>query len=74
MTTVADEHDWSYRDARLRMVRAGREELRRHVGAARLDDEGNRLVDCSCGWVGNGLGWTSHLDTVVRAALDATAQ
>jgi len=62
--------DWSYRDARRRMVRAGRAHLPRHAAFARMDDHGNRLVDCSCGWRGNGLGWALHLDSVVRAALD----
>jgi hypothetical protein len=62
--------DWTYRDARRRMLRAGRALLPRHVAVARLDDQGNRLVDCSCGWIGNGLGWAGHLDSVVRAGLD----
>jgi hypothetical protein len=63
--------DWTYRDARRRMVRAGRAQLPRHSAVARLDDRGNRIVDCGCGWTGNGLGWAGHLDSVVRAALEA---
>jgi hypothetical protein len=52
-------------------MRAARAQLPRHVASARLDDDGNRIVDCECGWTGNGLGWLAHLDTVVRGALDA---
>ena len=73
MTTTAGRaarQDWSYRDARRRMVRAGRAQLPRHVAAPRLDDQGNRLVDCSCGWSGNGIGWAWHLDSVVRSAMN----
>jgi hypothetical protein len=62
--------DWSYSDARRRLVRAGRSQLARHTARGRLDDEANRVVDCSCGWTGNGLGWVEHLDNVVRSALD----
>jgi len=62
--------DWTYRDARRRMVRAGRAQLPRHSAVPRLDDRGNRMVDCSCGWTGNGLGWVGHIDNVVLAALD----
>jgi len=63
-------HDWTYRDARHRMVRVARGELPQHRAVPRLDDGGNRIVDCDCGWVGNGLGWAGHLDDVVRSALD----
>ena len=63
--------DWTYRAARLRMIKAGREQLPRHSAAARMDRNGNRIVDCSCGWSGNGLGWAVHLDSVVRLALDS---
>lgn len=66
-----DRQDWSYRAARRRLLKAGREQLPRHSAAARMDRIGNRIVDCSCGWSGNGLGWASHLDSVVRRALDA---
>jgi hypothetical protein len=66
----SSRQDWTYRDARRRMLRAGRAQLPRHVAIARLDDHGNRLVDCGCGWSGNGLGWAGHIDSVVRAALD----
>jgi len=62
--------DWTYRDARLRLVRAGRARLPEHVAVAALDDDGNRLVECGCGWRGNGIGWAAHIDSVVRAALD----
>ena len=62
--------DWTYRAARSRMVRAGRALLPRHVAVARLDNRGNRIVDCGCGWSGNGLGWAGHLDSVMRIALD----
>ena len=62
--------DWTYRAARRRMVRVGGSELAHHIGTGRLDASGNRIVDCSCGWAGNGLGWGSHLDDVVRHALD----
>ncbi|MBA2633604.1 MAG: hypothetical protein H0U86_11500 [Chloroflexi bacterium] len=63
--------DWTYRAARRRMVRAGGVELAHHTGRARLDERGNRIVDCSCGWTGNGLGWSGHLDHIVHRALDA---
>jgi hypothetical protein len=65
-----ETQDWTYRAARTRMVRAGRASLPRHVAVARLDDRGNRIVDCGCGWSGNGLGWMGHLDSVMRVALD----
>jgi hypothetical protein len=63
--------DWTYRDARRRMVRAGRARLPQHTAIPSLDDDGNRTVECGCGWRGNGIGWASHIDSVVRAALDA---
>lgn len=63
--------DWTYGDARRRMVWAGGAELARHTGRGRLDARGNRIVDCSCGWTGNGLGWAGHLDNVVKLASDA---
>ena len=63
--------DWTYRAARQRIVRAGRVELPRHAAVVRMDDNGNRIVDCACGWMGNGLGWAGHLDSVVRLALDS---
>jgi hypothetical protein len=62
--------DWTYRAARRRMVLAGGMELARHTGRGRLDEWGNRIVDCSCGWTGNGLGWAGHLDHVVKLALN----
>ena len=66
-------HDWTYEAARQRLLRAGRAQLPRHAAAARMDDNGNRIVECRCGWSGNGLGWTRHLDSVVRGALDSVA-
>jgi hypothetical protein len=66
--------DWTYRDARQRMVRLGRARLLEHTGLPDLDDDGNRLVQCACGWRGNGIGWSRHLDTVVRAAIDSDAR
>ena len=63
--------DWTYQAARRRMVLAGGIELTHHTGTGRLDQRGNRTVDCSCGWTGNGLGWSGHLDDVVSHALDA---
>jgi hypothetical protein len=65
-----ETQDWTYRAARRRMVRAGRALLPRHVAVPRLDDRGNRIVDCGCGWSGNGLGWIGHLDSVMRVAMD----
>ena len=62
--------DWTYRAARNRMVRAGRARLPGHVAVASIDNRGNRLVDCGCGWRGNGIGWAAHLDSVVRVAVD----
>lgn len=61
--------DWSYRSARRRLVRAGRAALPRHTAAARMDARANRIVECGCGWTGNGLGWAEHIDQVVRLAL-----
>ncbi len=63
--------DWTYRDARDRMVRAGRLRLPEHVGVAIIADDGTRLVECGCRWRGNGIGWVAHIDSVVRAALNA---
>jgi hypothetical protein len=65
--------DWSYRDARRRLVAVGDRHLRHHTASGRLDEHANRIVDCSCGWTGNALGWAGHLDQVVRAALDGAA-
>jgi hypothetical protein len=61
--------DWSYRDARQRLIAAGQALLPRHSATGRLDERANRLVDCTCGWSGNGLGWSEHLDHVVRSGL-----
>lgn len=65
--------DWTYRAARRRMLKVGRAQLPRHSAVARMDTAGNRIVDCRCGWSGNGLGWADHLDSVVRLALGAGA-
>ena len=73
MTTLARVKDWSYREARRRMIRAARPRLSRHTAIPSLDDDGNRLVTCRCGWRGNGIGWAGHVDTVVRAAVDEDA-
>lgn len=69
--TVPGVVDWSYHEARRHLVRGGRRRLVNHVATPTLDDAGNRVVRCECGWLGNGLGWASHLDGVVRSALDA---
>lgn len=69
--TAFARQDWTYRAARRRMLRAARAQLPRHVAIARMDDVGNRIVDCRCGWSGNGLGWSDHLDNVVRQAFGA---
>lgn len=63
--------DWTYRDAQRRLLRAARARLPEHVGKASLDDYGNRVVRCGCGWQGNGIGWAGHVDSVVRSAVDA---
>ena len=64
-----ERQDWTFRAARRRMLRAGRTQLPLHVAVARMDEAANRIVDCRCGWSGNGLGWADHLDRVVRQAL-----
>lgn len=61
--------DWTYRGAQLRLHRAGQANLPRHIASVRLDWAGNRVIECRCGWTGNGLGWVSHVDDVVRGAL-----
>ncbi len=68
--TLTRVKDWSYREARGRMVRAGRLRLSEHAAIPNLDDEGNRLVTCRCGWRGNAIGWAGHLESVIRAAVD----
>ena len=70
VTRAPQWQDWTYRAARRRLIRAGEAQLPRHIAAARMDQNGNRIVDCGCGWSGNGLGWAGHLDAVVRLALD----
>jgi hypothetical protein len=64
-------HDWTYRAARHRLICAGQAQLPKHAATARMDEQGNRIVDCACGWSGNGLGWANHLDSVVHQALEA---
>lgn len=71
MTVRRRIHDWTYRDARRRLVQEARIRLRDHVGRASIDDDANRLVHCDCGWRGNGLGWVAHVDSVVRSAVDS---
>lgn len=71
MGASISDRDWTYRDARRRMVSVGRARLLEHVGVASLDDHGNRLVECGCGWRGNGIGWAGHVDSVVRSAVDS---
>jgi hypothetical protein len=71
MAAHRPRQDWTYRAARRRMLKAGRAQLPRHSAAPRMDDAGNRIVDCRCGWSGNGLGWSEHLDSVVRQTLGA---
>ncbi len=61
--------DWTYRDAKRRLRSVGRRHLPSHAAQPRMDREGNRLVDCTCGWTGNAIGWASHLDHVVRSAI-----
>jgi hypothetical protein len=62
--------DWNYLEARRRLLDAGRAQLPLHTANARLDEAANRVVECSCGWTGNMLGWAGHVDQVVTAALD----
>jgi hypothetical protein len=61
--------DWTYHGARLRLLRAGGIQLPHHTATPRLDDLGNRIVDCRCGWTGNGVGWITHIDGVLAASL-----
>lgn len=68
--TVTRVKDWSYREARRRLVRAARPRLSQHTATPSVDEQGNRRVACRCGWNGNGIGWVGHLDNVVRAAVD----
>jgi hypothetical protein len=72
MRTVGDKAtgDWSYRDARRRLVLAGRRHLQRHAASVRLDEAANPIVDCGCGWTGNAIGWAGHLGQVVGSSLD----
>ena len=69
LTTPPIVRDWSYRGAQRRLRRAARALLPRHTGSVRLDGAGNRVVECACGWTGNGLGWLTHLDQVVSNVL-----
>jgi hypothetical protein len=71
MTALSlSDRDWSYRDAVRRLAIVGGAELPRHTATARLDQRGNRIVGCGCGWGGNALGWANHIDAVVHSALD----
>ena len=73
MRTIGDKAtgDWTYRDARRRLVVAGRRHLRRHVAAIRLDEGANPIADCGCGWTGNAFGWAGHLYEVIGSSLDS---
>ena len=64
--------DWSYREARKRLLVAGRRHIQRHAGSIGLDDNASPIVDCACGWTGNPHDWAGHLDGVVRASIDAS--
>jgi hypothetical protein len=66
----AAANDWTYTDAVRRLVDAAEAQLPRHTASGRVDDGANRVIECSCGWTGNGLGWVEHLDHVVRTAVD----
>ena len=69
--SIRDRHtDWTYREARQRLVDSGGRHLQRHIASSRLDEVANRIVDCRCGWTGNALGWAGHLDDVVASSLD----
>jgi cyclopropane fatty-acyl-phospholipid synthase-like methyltransferase len=65
--------DWSYHEAKRRLVVAGRRRLQRHAASVRLDEAANPIVDCGCGWTGNAIGWAQHLDQVVASSLDGEA-
>jgi hypothetical protein len=70
MALITDSmRDWSYREATRRLHRAGQRHLPRHAAGVRIDSSGNRIVDCQCGWSGNGLGWLSHVDHIISDAL-----
>ena len=74
MRTVSEiaTGDWSYADARRRLVVAGRRHLQRHAAVIRLDDGANPIVDCACGWTGNPRGGADHLDDVIQSSIDGS--
>jgi hypothetical protein len=61
--------DWSYRAARRRLQRASQKQLPSHAAAAEFDLSANIIVQCACGWRGNGPGWLSHVQDVVGASI-----
>jgi hypothetical protein len=61
--------DWSYRAARRRLHRSSQQQLPSHAAAAEFDLSANLIVQCACGWRGNGLGWVTHLHDVVGSAI-----
>lgn len=69
MTTTGTVRDWSYREAQRRLRRIARQCLPSHSAHVRLDRVGNRMIDCSCGWRGNGPGWLTHVDQIVCDSL-----
>lgn len=60
--------DWSYGEAKRRFQEAAAAHLPRHLASVELDSEANRIVRCACGWAGNGLGWLTHIDSVLASA------
>lgn len=67
--TIGGIRDWTYRGAQLRLRRVGQRHLARHIARVQLDAVGNRMVQCGCGWRGNGLGWLAHVDHVIGGAV-----
>jgi hypothetical protein len=61
--------DWSYGEARRRFREAAATHLPQHLAAMELDRDANRIVKCSCGWTGNGIGWLAHIDSVLAGAM-----
>ncbi|MGH2598817.1 MAG: hypothetical protein ACRDJ9_05460 [Dehalococcoidia bacterium] len=68
-TTIGSNRDWTYRAAQLRLQQAGQTRLPSHLAGVQLDLAGNRVVECQCGWRGNGLGWLAHVDQVIGEAV-----
>jgi hypothetical protein len=61
--------DWTFREAKRRLRQVAAVHLPKHTAGMRLDRDGNRVVRCSCGWVGNGLGWLTHMEAVLGGAV-----